>query len=210
VTGDLVLLETEVPAVMSKLVEGGIEVSALHNHLLNETPSIMYMHIHGNGDAVALAKTLHDAVSLTSTPEPGTPAAGSPPQFDLDAQQIGKVLGYQGNVNGPVLQFSIPRSEKITEHGMEVPPSLGVATAINFQPTGNGRAAITGDFVLLASEVNPVIRTLRENSIVVTALHNHMLEENPRLFFMHFWAEGDPARLARGLRAALDKTASRR
>jgi hypothetical protein len=210
VTGDLVLLESEVPQVMSAILKGGMQVSALHNHLINETPGIMYMHIHGNGDAVEMAKTVHDAVALTSTPMPGAPTTSSPPQFDLDTDQIGKALGSSGKVNNGILQFSIPRPEKITEHGVDVPPTMGLGTAINFQPTGEKRAAITGDFVLLANEVNPVMQSLREDGIVVTAVHNHMLEESPRLFFMHFWAEGDANRLAQSLGAALAKTAMRR
>jgi hypothetical protein len=207
VMGDLVLLEAEVPAVMSSIIQGGMEISALHNHLLNSIPALMYMHIRGNGDGVAMAKTLHDALSLTSTPDPDTPTVSIPQPFNLNSEQIGQILGYQGKVNNGVLQFSVPRSEKITEHGNEIPPAMGVATAINFEPTGEGRAAITGDFVLIASEVNPVIQALRQNGIVVTAIHNHMLDENPRLFFMHFWADGPSDMLARGLRAALDKTA---
>jgi hypothetical protein len=94
------------------------------------------------------------------------------------------------------------------ENGMEIPPSMGVATAINFQPTENRKAAITGDFVLTVEEVNPVATTLRKHGIEVTAIHNHMLTENPRLFFMHFWGIDDPFNLARALREALDKTHS--
>jgi Domain of Unknown Function (DUF1259) len=210
VAGDLVLLEPEVPAVMSTILEGGMEASALHNHLLNETPALMYMHVRGHGDAVAMAKTLRDALAMTSTPEPGTPTVSLSQPFHLNPEPIGQILGYQGRMNNGVLQFSIPRSDQITESGNEVPPAMGVATAINFQPTGDGRAAVTGDFVLVASEVNPVMQALRQNNIVVTAVHNHMLEESPRLFFMHFWADGPPEMLAHGLRAALDKTASRR
>ncbi len=125
--------------------------------------------------------------------------------IDLDTASITKTLGVAGKVNGGVYQVSVPRAEKIMEHGTEVPPSMGTATAINFQPTGGGKAAITGDFVLTAKEVNPVLRALRENGIEVTAVHNHMLDDEPRLFFMHFWANDDAAKLAKGLRAALDQ-----
>src|SRR6266536_3015509 len=123
----------------------------------------------------------------------------------IDTKQIDQIMSQSGKVNGGVYQFSIARAEKIMDNDMEVPPSMGVAQAINFQPTGGGRVAITGDFVLIASEVNPVIRALRDNGIEVTALHSHMLTESPRLFFMHFWANDDAQKLARGLRAALDK-----
>lgn len=110
-------------------------------------------------------------------------------------------------MNGGVLQYGIPRKEPVRDAGMIVPTSLGSAIAINFQPTGGGKAAITGDFVLIAAEVNPVLRALRSNGIEVTALHNHMLDDQPRVFFMHFWANSDAKQLAHGLRAALDRVA---
>lgn len=204
VMGDLVLTTDEVEPVMLKLESGGIDITAVHNHLIGEMPRIVYMHIDGRGDAAKLAQTLHDAVALTGTPAPSRPA--TPPPTDLDTAGIAKILGHSGAMNGGVYQVGVPRAEKITDQGVEVPPSMGVGTGLNFQPTGKGRAAITGDFVLLGSEVNPVIRTLRQNGIAVTALHSHMLMEQPRLFFMHFWAEGDTAKLAHGLRAALDQT----
>jgi hypothetical protein len=207
VMGDLVLTEDELGPVMSKLQEGGVGIAAVHNHLVGESPRIMYTHIAGHGDAVQLAKAIHEALALTKTPPPDT---GVAPASDLgfDQKQVEQILGYSGKVNGGVLQVGVPRSEKITDAGMEVPASMGVATALNFQPTTKGNAAITGDFVLLASEVNPVIKALRTNGIAVTALHSHMLTEEPRLFFMHFWANDDAVKLARGLRAALDVTNS--
>ena len=207
VMGDLVLTEDEVEPVLSKLQEGGIQQSALHNHLLGESPTVMYMHILGHGDAVRMAKAIHDALALTKTPGPdATPAPAA--ELGIDQKLIEQTLRSSGKVNGGVLQFSIPRAEPITDSGMPVPPSMGVATALNFQPTGGGKAAITGDFVLLSSEVNPVIKTLRQNGIEVTALHSHMLTEQPRLFFMHFWAHDDATKLATALRAALDSTNS--
>ena len=207
VMGDLVLTEDEVQPVMAKLQEGGIQEAAIHNHLIGESPRIIYMHIASHGDAVQMAKAIHEALALTKTPPPdATPAASA--DLGLDQKQVEQILGHAGKVNGGVLQISIPRSESIIDSGMTVPPSMGVATALNFQPTESGKAAITGDFVLLASEVNPVLRALRQNGIAVTALHSHMLSEEPRLFFMHFWANDDALKLARGLRAALDKTNS--
>jgi hypothetical protein len=206
--GDLVLTEAEVAPVMAKIQEGGLEVTALHNHLLHESPRIMYMHIAGHGNATKLAQGLHDALALTGTPAPS--AAATTPKIELDTEKIDAALGRKGKDNGGIYQFGVPRSETIRENGMDVPASMGVATALNFQPTGNGRAAITGDFVLLASEVNPVIKALRENGIQVTALHSHMLGEEPRLYFMHFWANDDAVKLAHGLSAALDKTNSRK
>jgi len=209
--GDLVLTEEEVGPVMQALQSGGVEQTALHNHILKESPRVMYMHILAHGDRSKIARTIHDALASSRTPLGSPPAPSGPPAaIDLDTAAIARTLGVAGKVNGGVYQVSVPRTETIRENGMEVPPSMGVATAINFQPTGGSKAAITGDFVLRATEVNPVIRALRDNGIEVTALHSHMIDEDPRLFFMHFWANDDAAKLARGLRAALDRTASKR
>ena len=210
VMGDLVLTETEITPVLTKLTEGGIKITALHNHLLRSSPATFYMHVLGQGDAVKLAAILHDALSQSGTPiasssQSDATGATPAPQLDLDTPMINEALGAKGKVNGGVLQFSVPRADKVTEDGMEVPPAMGTAEAINFQPTESGKAAITGDFVLTADEVNPVLQTLRKNGIEITALHSHMLNEQPRLFFMHFWANDDAKRLATGLRAALDK-----
>jgi len=201
--GDLVLLESEVGPVLRGLQEQGIEQTAIHNHLLHESPRVMYVHIRGRGEPVKLAAAIHSALALSKTPfGEGVKKQESMP---MDTAAVSQALGQSGKLNGGVYQVSVARAEKITEGGMEVPPAMGVATALNFQPTGGKRAAITGDFVLIASEVNPVIKTLRQNDIQVTALHSHMLDESPRLFFMHFWANDDAAKLARGLRAALDQ-----
>ena len=209
VMGDLVLLENEVAPVMRALQAGGVEQTAVHNHLLREEPHVVYMHIHARGNAQSIARTIRDALEQTKTPPAASPpSAASPPELDTVA--ISRSLRATGKWNGGVYQVSVPRREKITDDGMEVPPSMGVATAMNFQPTGGGKAAITGDFVLRAAEVNPVIRALRDNGIEVTALHTHMLTEQPKLFFMHFWANDDAVKLARGLSAALDQTASKR
>ncbi len=208
VMGDLVLADSEVEPVMLKLQQGGVEQTALHNHLLWETPRVMYMHIAAHGDPVKLAGVIHDALALTKTPRPAAPSAAQ--RLDLDPKQIEQILGRSGKPAGGVFQVSVPRAEKVMDNDMEIPASMGVATALNFQPLGGGRAAITGDFVLLGSEVDPVIRALREGGIEVTAMHSHMLTEQPRLFFMHFWATDDAAKLARGLKAALDKTNSQK
>src|ERR1700730_11555322 len=202
VMGDLVLTMDEVSPVMKKLIEGGIEVTALHNHLLRNQPFTMYKHVLGHGDPVKLAAALHTALAESKTPFSAAPAA-SPPPIDLDTAAIHAALGAKGTNNGGVYQFGIPRAEPIRDAGMDVPPALGSANAINFQPTGGGKAAITGDFVLIAKEVTPVAKALREHGIEVTALHNHMLDDEPRLFFMHFWANDDAKKLAEGLKAAL-------
>jgi len=210
VMGDLVLLETEINPVLTKLIENGMEITAVHNHVLRGNPATFYMHIGGHGDPVKLATAIRTALAESKTPlTPPAPPA-SPPAIDLDTAQIDQIIGAKGTNNGGVWGMGVPRRDPITEAGVAMTPvgPLGLATAINFQPTGGGKAAITGDFVLAPDEVNPVIKALRENGIEVTALHSHMLTEQPRLFFMHFWANDDAIKLAKGLRAALDKTAS--
>ena len=209
VMGDLVLTQDEVGPVMRSLEAHGIEITALHNHLLRAEPLTMYMHVEGRGNPVALAQALHAGLSLSHTPMgAGPPAAAPQGDLGLDVAAIDKLLGAQGKVNGGVLQYSIPRREPIRDGGMAVPSALGTAIGINFQPTDGGKAAITGDFVLTESEVAPTMKALLAGGVEVTALHSHMVHEEPRLFFMHFWANDDAVKLARGLRAALDRTGS--
>jgi hypothetical protein len=215
VMGDLVLLDGEVASVMGSLQQNGVEQTALHNHLLRESPRVMYMHVRAIGNAVRIARAVRTALEFTQTPlapPTSTPAAGVAPAaaLDLDTAAIAKVMGVRGKVNGGVYQLTFPRLEKIREEKVDLPPSMGIATAINFQSTGAGKAAVSGDFVLLGREVNPVIWTLSENGIEVTAIHSHMIGEEPRLFFMHFWANDDVGKLARGLKAALERTKTRR
>jgi len=202
VMGDLVLTMDEVAPVMTKLTAGGIEVTALHNHLLRNQPFTMYMHVQGNGDPVKLAAVLHTALAETKTPLATAPSA-PPAPIDLDTAALDQTLGAKGTNNGGIYQFSIPRAEPIKDDGMAVAPPMGSANAINFQPTGGGKAAITGDFVLIGKEVNPVLKALRDHGIEVTAIHNHMLDDQPHLYFMHFWANDDAKKLAEGLKAAL-------
>ena len=204
VMGDLVLTHDEVNPVMSVLAQNGVAVTALHNHLLRSSPGTMYMHVDGHGDAVKLATALHAALAQSRTPFAAAPASPTPPP-DLDMAMLDQTLRAKGTANGGTYQFSIPRAEPPRSGGTAIPPAMGSAIAINFQPTGGGKAATTGDFVLTANEVNPVIKALRTHGIEVTALHNHMLDDEPRLFFMHFWANDDARRLAAGLRAALDQ-----
>jgi len=203
VMGDLVLTQEEITPVMRKLVDGGLQITAVHNHLLRAQPMTLYMHIEGHGDAVALAHAIHDGLAMSKTPFAPPPGTSQPANIDMLG--IDHILGFRGKDNGGIYQFGIPRAQPVTEQGMALPPPMGSAIGINFQPTGFNTAAITGDFVLTAQEVNPVIGALKTGGIEVTALHSHMLQEEPRLFFMHFWANGDTLKLARGLRAALDK-----
>jgi len=210
VMGDLVLLETEINPVMAKMIENGLDVTAVHNHLLRANPATFYMHVGGHGDPVKLATAIHEALSASKTPLEPPAAPAQPPPIDLDTTQLDQIIGANGQANGGVYQFGVPRRDPITMDGMPIAPALpmGLATGIGFQPTGGGKAAITGDFVMVSSEVNPVIKTLRANGIEVTALHSHMLDEQPRLFFMHFWANDDAIKLAKGLRGALDEMAN--
>jgi hypothetical protein len=209
VMGDLVLTEDEVAPVMTRLQQGGVRQTALHNHLLRETPRVMYMHVEARGDPVRIAETVRAALALSHTPL-GTPAPPAPaPAIELDTAALARVLGHSGRVNGGVYQVTVPRREAIRDGGHLVPPAMGVATAINFQPTGGGRAAITGDFVMTGREVDRVMRELRRAGIEITALHSHLVDEQPRLYFMHFWARDDALRLARGLRTALSSMSVR-
>ncbi len=209
VMGDLVLLDQEIPTVMSGLLSGGLEVTAVHNHLNEMSPHVMYMHYEGHGDALQMAKALRLALSASGTPLGGAPAAVIGGGATLDTKQIEQTLGRQGrDIGGGVYQVIVPRTEAITAMGQPLLPAMGVVTVMNFQPTADGKAAITGDFVLIDKEVNAVARTLRQHGIDVTAIHNHGLMDTPRLFYMHFWGNDDPAKLAQGLRAAVDQTNS--
>jgi hypothetical protein len=209
IMGDLVLTEDEVAPVMKALQDGGVEVTALHNHLNGESPKIMYIHMGGHGDPVKFARTIKQAVGLTKTPIPQGPAAKeNAADVGLDVTALDKIMGRQGSVSGGVLHYNVPRAEKLTEEGMETPPSMGAGTVINFQPTGNGRAAIAGDFAMTGKEVGPVMKVLEDNGIQPVALHSHALDDLPRLFYMHFWANDDAVKLAKALRSAIDETNS--
>jgi hypothetical protein len=210
VMGDLVLLEEELNPVMVRLRASGFEITAVHNHLMNETPRLLYMHYMGHGKAVELAKSLRAALEASKTPlaMPATPSAATaePPAF---VKTIEDTLGAKGRWGGGVLAFGIPRAEPITDGGMALTGAQGVAESINFQEAGAGKVATTGDFVLTAEEVNPVISALEEHHIQVTALHSHLLREQPRLFFMHFWAVGSTESVAQGMKAALSHVATK-
>jgi hypothetical protein len=207
--GDLVLTEDEINPVMRALQAGGVEQTAIHNHVLHESPRVMYVHIHAHGEAAKIARAIRTALDASKTPTGTPPAPAAASAADLDTAGIARELGIAGKLNGVVYQVAVPRRERITEGGDEVPPSMGMATAINFQPTGGGKAAISGDFVMRGGEVNRVIRALQAHGIASVALHSHLIDESPRLYFMHFWANDDAVTLAKGLRAALNETASK-
>ena len=206
--GDLVLLESEITPVLTKLLDGGLEITAIHNHILRASPATFYMHVGGHGDPEKMAAVIRLALSASKTPfdQPAT-TAGPAPAVDLDTAKLDEIMGVKGTANGGVYQFGVPRREPATESGMQVSGPLGGANAINFQPTGNGKAAITGDFLVTGNEVNPLIRALRAGDIEVTAIHNHMLDEQPRMFFIHFWANDDAQKLAHSVRTALETSA---
>jgi hypothetical protein len=205
VMGDLVLTPEEVNPVMSELLKGPVHVTAVHNHLLRASPQTIYMHVWAKGDPARLAAAIHAALAVSHTPL-AAPSTAPQAAIDLDTAAIDRIMGRPGKANGGVYQFTFPRAERIVEEGMQEPASMGTGTAISFQPLGRGRAATTGDFVLLASEVDAVMRALRSSGIEVTALHSHMLGEQPTIYFMHFWGVAQAAQLASGLRAALDRT----
>src|SRR5581483_6335111 len=210
IMGDLVLTSDEVAPAMKALEEGGVEVTALHNHLLGESPKIMYIHMGGHGDPVKLAQTVKNAVTVIKAPLPQGPSTAESQELSFDVAEVEKLMGAKVKVSGGVLHFNVPRAEKLTEEGTDTPGSMGAGTSINFQLTGEGRAAIAGDFAMTGKEVGPVLKVLRENGIQAVALHSHALDDNPRLFYTHFWANDDALALAKALRAALDQTNSKR
>jgi hypothetical protein len=204
--GDLVVTEDELPKVTDALQAAGIEQTALHKHLLQQSPAVWWTHIHAMGDPVTLAKGLKSALAVTAIPPASPPPATQPP-IGLDTVGIDKALGRKGTADGGIYKFSIPRADTVTDGMHVLPPALGITTGINFQPLGGNRAAINGDFVMTAPEVQKVIRALRKGGIDIVELHNHTLNDQPRLFYMHFWATGDGVTLAKTLRPALDATA---
>lgn len=205
--GDLVLLSDEVNPVVRALQAGGLDVLAVHNHLIGESPQVIYVHFGGHGELRAVATALRGALSATRTPLEAPATAASPSAAESAAfERLQAELGRKGTLAGRVLQVGVPRTGTIEEDGMPIPPTAGMATSLNFQVVG-GRVATTGDFVLIAEEVNPVIHELEAHGFQVTALHSHMLRESPRLFFMHFWGLDEATKVAQALKAALARTA---
>lgn len=204
--GDLVIAEPEVPKVIDVLQSHGIAQTALHKHLLEHTPPVWWMHIHGMGDATQLAQGLRAGLDATSIGPP-TPQPAQQPPVDIDVDGVQAALGRKGTQDGGLLKFSTPRKDTIVEDGRVLPAlSLNLTTVINFQPVGGGRAAINGDFILTDLEIQKVIQALRRGNIQIVEVHNHGLTEQPRLFYMHFWAVDDAVALAKALRPALDAT----
>lgn len=204
--GDLVVTEEELPRVTSALQANGIEQTAIHKHLLQTSPPIWWTHIHAHGNAADIARGVRAALDQTATPPATGTSNAQPPALDLDTAGIDQALGRQGTAEGGVYKISVPRADTITDAGMVTPPGMGVTTALNFQPTGGGRAAINGDFAMTGNEVQQVIQALRAGGITVVSLHNHAITDDPHVYFTHFWANDDAVTLARALRTALDAT----
>jgi Domain of Unknown Function (DUF1259) len=207
VMGDLVLLEEELNPVMAKLRSSGFDITAVHNHLMQETPKVLYMHYMGHGPAAQLASSLRAALLVSKTPLEKPAAAAEEPAPPAWVKTVEDAVARKGTFKSGVLSYGVPRSDTVTMAGMTIPPAAGVGEAINFQGADSGNVATTGDFVLTADEVNPVISELQEHHIFVTALHGHMLTEQPRLFFMHFWSVGSPESVGAGIKAALSHVA---
>jgi hypothetical protein len=204
VMGDLVLLQEEINPVISALAEANFSVTALHNHFLGENPRMMYMHIYGMGEAVPLAIGIRNALSKTATPQPGPTMGGtSLPVLNLDTKRLEQVIGHSGKIGGGVFKIIIGRPG-VKMDGVEMTASMGLNTWAAFTGT-NERAHVAGDVAMTAKEVNPVIRALRRGGIEITAVHNHMLDEEPRIFFLHYWGTGPAEKLAETLREAFDQ-----
>ncbi|WP_328403402.1 DUF1259 domain-containing protein [Nocardia sp. NBC_00403] len=203
--GDLVVTEQELPKVTDALHANGIEQTALHKHLLEQSPPIWWTHIHAMGDPAQLAKGLEAALDATAIGPAAVPPAQQPP-VDIDTAAVDAALGRKGTADGGLYKYTLARAETITDTGHVLPPTYGVTTVINFQPTGDGKAAINGDFALTGPEVNKVIEALRRGGISVVEVHNHALTDSPRLFYLHYWANEDAVALAKALRPALDAT----
>ncbi|MFI5252422.1 MAG: DUF1259 domain-containing protein [Bacteroidota bacterium] len=198
--GDLVILDSEVPRVELMLDSAGIAVTGMHNHIIGESPEIIYMHIMATGDAVKLAGTMKNIFAATGTPI-GETATRTSKYFDWSP--VDSIMGTKGTVKGDVVQYGIPLKEKVMDNGMEITPYMGLTTSVNFQIDGSN-AAVTGDFVLLSRDVQAVMHTLLSYDIPVTAIHNHLMNESPKIYFLHFWGYDEPVHLANGIHAALD------
>lgn len=207
VMGDTVVFEDEIEPALDAALAAGLEVTAIHNHFLFDHPRVYFMHVGGRGEPTALArgvKSMWDAIRAVRArapqPRPGFP--GTPPApGSLDAATLGEILGRASERHGAVVKVTIPREGKA--HGVAVGGSMGLSTWAAFSGSDR-RASVDGDFIMTAAEVQPVLRALRRAGIHVVALHNHMLDDEPRFFFLHYWGKGAAADLARGVRSALD------
>ncbi len=201
IMGDLVLLEKEINPVISALAEANIDVTGLHNHFIGEEPRVMFMHIGGMGSPDPMAKALRNALDKTATPK--TPPSGTPPALSLDTKKIQQIIGHEGKEAGGVYKITLGRPG-VKMHGVELTASMGLNTWAAFAGT-NEKAHVAGDVAMTAAEVNKVIRELRKGGINLAAVHNHMLDERPRIFFLHYWGTGPAEQLAKTVRSAFDQ-----
>jgi len=208
IMGDIVLTETDLPLVQKEVIRQGLTITAIHNHFIRNHPNIMYMHIGGSGPTEQMAqkaKAVLDAVQQSRGHNPSASAADSVTNT-ISIQMLDGIMGTKGQLSKGVYKYTIGRPDvKLTEHGMPVSAFMGFNTWAAFQGTPE-HAAVAGDFTMLEDEVAPVIKTLIENNIQVVAVHNHMVHERPRIFFLHYWGIGNSAQLAKGLKAALAET----
>jgi hypothetical protein len=202
--GDLVLTQDEVSPVMSALLDNGFDVTALHNHFLQDEPRMLYMHVHGHGKPADLAKRVKPAIDLigkNAAKPPATPAAAS----TLDTAKLAQVVGTQGEQSGAVYKITIGRDDlKLTEMGAPINARMGLNTWAAFVGT-NENAAIAGDVAMLANEVTPVLKALRKNGLDVVAIHQHMTDTRPTIYFLHYWGTGPAEKLATGFKAAVSE-----
>jgi hypothetical protein len=202
--GDLVLTQDEVNPVMSALLDNGVEVTALHNHFLFDEPRMYYMHVHGHGKPSDLAKRVKPALDLIGkATSRSAPAPASAPQSTLDTAKIAQIVGTQGEQSGAVYKITIGRDDvKLVEMGAPINARMGLNTWAAFVGT-NDNAAIAGDVAMLANEVTPVLKALRKNGLDVVAIHHHMIDTRPTIYFLHYWGTGSAEKLATGFKAAL-------
>jgi hypothetical protein len=206
--GDIVVTEDDLKPVQQEVIRQGLTVTAIHNHFVRNEPDVMYMHIGGMGDEETLAKGVKAVFDKVKEIRGGNPAEGKATEVKntLDTKKIADILGHSGEMNRGVYKVTIGRPDvALKEHGAPVSTFMGFNTWAAWQGTRE-RAAVAGDFTMLEDEVAPVIKALVENGIEVVALHNHMVHEEPRIFFLHYWGVGEAEKLAKGLKAALDQT----
>ena len=203
--GDLVLTQDEVNPVMSALLDNGLDVTALHHHFLFDEPRMFFMHVHGHGKAADLARRVKPAIDLIgkNTPKPAAPPAASAPASTLDTAKLAQIVGTQGEQSGAVYKITIGRDDlKLTEMGAPINARMGLNTWAAFVGT-NENAAIAGDVAMLGTEVTPVLKALRKNGLDVVAVHQHMVDTRPTIYFLHYWGTGPADKLAAGFKAAL-------
>jgi hypothetical protein len=208
IMGDIVLTENDLKPVQQEVIKQGLTITAIHNHFVRNHPNIMYMHIGGTGKTETMAqkaKAILDKVAESRGHSPAAASVADVP-YSIEAKRLDDILGYKGELSKGVYKYTIGRPDvSLKEHGITVTTFLGFNTWAAFQGTPD-HAAVAGDFTMLENEVAPVIKALVENGIEVVAVHNHMVHEQPRIFFLHYWGVGNAEQLAKGLKAALDQT----